>query len=107
MRERRKEAGANRGIVLCQRPELAVIAPEALQERHQGVMAGNLRDDPPERVQQLVPLDGHGNRKHLADLGVAEKKVRIEEESHLIAVRRRTRETLLQSPFIHGLSSAY
>jgi hemoglobin-like flavoprotein len=82
-------------------------ATEALQERHQGAVAGNLRDDPPERVKQPVALVSHGDREHLADLGVGEKEVRVEEERHFIAVRRRTRETLFQPPFIHGLSSAY
>jgi hypothetical protein len=37
---------------------------------------------------------------------MANKKVRVEEERYLIAVRRRTRETLFQAPFIHGVSSA-
>jgi hypothetical protein len=46
---------------------------------------------------------GHRDGKHVTNFWVAEKKVRVEEERHLIAVRRRTREALFQSPFIHGV----
>jgi hypothetical protein len=89
--------------MLGHRPELAVVAAEAPQVRHQGIMAGNVRHDPPERVQQPVPLPGHGHGEHFADFRVTEKKVRVKEKRHLISICRYPRETLFQALFIHGV----
>jgi hypothetical protein len=77
--------------------ELPVVPAQPLQQRHEAVGVGRLRDNPAERREEPVALDGHRHREHAADLGMSKKQVRVKEQRHLVAVGRHARKVPLQA----------
>jgi len=70
-----EQAGAHRRVVLGDRAELAVVAPELLKDRHERVQVVDPGDDVAQRLEEPVALVSHRDGKELPRLGVAQEQV--------------------------------
>ena len=95
--ERGQQRLADGGVVVADDREAAVVAPELLQHGHDRVEVVDAADHLAEGADELVALVGHADREHLADVGVVEEEVRVEEQRDLVAVRGDLAPALLQA----------
>jgi hypothetical protein len=75
VRDRGHQAGAHAGVVLGDGAELAVLAPQVLQVRAEGVDVRDVGHDPAQRVHQPVALGSHRKRERIPRLRVPKEQV--------------------------------
>lgn len=99
--QRGQQRRAHRRVVLAHHRELAMVAPQRLEQRHQPLQVVDAADHLTQRGHQLVALVGHADREQLPDAGVGQEQRRVEEQGHLVAVLRDLAPVLLEGGGVH------